>query len=82
MREFLVTKFVCTKCGKNLELTYNTPEGAGKYAEGEPTGATMVQQVVAIEPCECSTRPLREMRMAAKVLLGMSPSEFLAENKD
>jgi hypothetical protein len=42
----------------------------------------MVQQVVAIDPCERGTRPLREMRMAAKVLLGMSPLEVLAENKD
>lgn len=70
MREFLITKFVCSKCGNNLKLTYNTPKGAGRYAEGEPTGAAMVEQVVAIEPCECATRPLEEMRNAAKVLLG------------
>lgn len=70
MREFLITKFVCSKCGCNLQLTYDAPKGAGSYAEGEPTGAEMVQQVVAIEPCECATRPLEEMRNAARVLLG------------
>lgn len=70
MREFLITKFVCSKCGSNLQLTYDAPKGAGRYAEGEPTGAAMVQQVVAVEPCECSTRPLEEMRRAAKVLIG------------
>lgn len=43
MREFLITKFVCSKCGNNLKLTYNTPKGAGRYAEGEPTGAAMVE---------------------------------------
>jgi len=70
MREFLITKFVCSTCGSNLQLTYETPKGAGRYAEGEPTGAAMVQQTVAIEPCECATRPLEEIRHAAKVLLG------------
>ena len=70
MREFLITKLVCSKCGSNLQLTYNAPKGAGRYADGEPTGAAMVQQVVAVEPCECATRPLEKMRLAAKVLLG------------
>ena len=70
MREFLITKLVCSKCGSNLQLTYNAPKGAGRYADGEPTGAAMVQQVVAVEPCECATRPLEEIRLAAKVLLG------------
>jgi len=70
MREFLITKFVCSKCGNNLQLTYDAPKGSGKYAEGEPTGAAMVQQTVAIEPCECAIRPLEAMRNAAMVLLG------------
>ena len=69
-REFLVMKFVCSKCGENLQLTYEVPNNSGKYAKGEPTGAAMVEQVVAIEPCECSVRPLEEMRRAVKVLLG------------
>jgi hypothetical protein len=71
MREFLITKFVCAACGNNLQLTYDIPKGAGRFcAQDEPTGAAMVQQLVAIEPCKCTTRPLEEMRNAAKVLLG------------
>lgn len=69
-REFLVTKFVCAACGSNLQLACGAPPSAGRHAEGEPTGAAMVQQVVAVMPCDCTTRPLEEMRQAARVLLG------------
>lgn len=31
MREFLITKFVCSKCGSNLRLTYDAPKGAGLH---------------------------------------------------
>ena len=70
MREFLITKFVCSKCGSNLNLSYDEPKGAGRYADGEPTGAAMLQQVVAIDPCECIVQPFEEMRQAVNVLLG------------
>jgi hypothetical protein len=70
MREFLITKFVCARCGGNLKLTYDAPKSAGRHADGEPTGAAMVQQIVVIEPCKCTTQPIDEMRRAAKVLLG------------
>jgi len=70
MRQFLVTKFCCSKCGENLTLSYEAPKGAGRYADGEPTGAEMVNQVVAIEPCKNCFAPLEEMRRAAKVLFG------------
>lgn len=69
MREFLITKFVCSKCGSNLQLSYQKP-AVSQYADGEPTGAAMVEQLVTIEPCRCTTQPLEEMRRAAKVLLG------------
>ena len=69
MREFLVTKFVCAKCGANLKLA-DMPKNAGQYAEGEPTGAAMVQLLVSIEPCECVTQQLDSIRRAAKVLFG------------
>jgi hypothetical protein len=72
MREFLITKFVCVNCGKNLQLTYDVPKFSNNYADGEPTGAAMVQQIVAIEPCKCTTRPLEEMRNALGILLGIS----------
>jgi len=69
MREFLVTKFVCSDCGRNLKLSCKLPERAGQYAEGEPTGAAMVQQVVAIEPCQCITKKLGAISHAVDVLL-------------
>jgi hypothetical protein len=69
MREYLVTKFVCSKCGNNLNITYDAPKISGKYAEGEPTGGIVVQQVIVIEPCECLVRPLEDMRKAVRTLL-------------
>ncbi len=68
MREFLVTKMVCSKCGCNLQVTYDTPKGAGRYSDGEPTGAAMVQHLVAVEPCRQCLRPLEDLRAAARVL--------------
>ena len=46
------------------------PKNGGKYAEGEPTGAAMVQQIITVNPCECTLAPLNEMRKAVKTLLG------------
>ena len=70
MREFLITKIVCSKCGSNLELNYNVPQGSGQYAEGEPTGAYTLQQLVAVDPCKKCMAPLEELRKAARVLVG------------
>jgi hypothetical protein len=70
VRQFLITKMVCAKCGSNLQLTYDAPKGAGRYADGEPTGADMVQHVVAVEPCEKCMAPLEELRAAARVMVG------------
>lgn len=70
MRQFLITKMVCAKCGSNLQLTYDTTKGAGRYADGEPTGADMVQQIVAVEPCHKCMAPLNEMRAAVQTLMG------------
>lgn len=67
-REFLVTKMVCAKCGENLSLSYDTPK-ATHYAEGEPTGAAMVQMKVAVEPCGHCMAPLTQFRAAARVLV-------------
>lgn len=70
MRQFLITKMVCAKCGNNLQLTYDVPKGDGRYADGEPTGAHMVEQKVAVEPCQKCMAPLEELRAAARVLVG------------
>jgi hypothetical protein len=69
-REFLVTKMVCAKCGSNLSLTYEVPMGSGRYAEGEPTGAAMVQQVVAVESCKTCMEPLHRLQQALAILKG------------
>lgn len=69
MREFLITKFVCSNCGSNLQLSTENP-GFSKYADGEPTGAAMVESLVVIVPCKCVTRQIDEIRNAAKALLG------------
>ena len=37
---------------------------------GEPTGAHMVEQKVAVEPCQKCMAPLEELRAAARVLVG------------
>lgn len=71
-REFLVTKLVCAKCGTNLSLSDETPQGAGRYSEGEPTGASMLRQVVAVEPCQPCMEPLRKLKDALATLKGVS----------
>jgi len=70
MREFLITKFVCAKCGTNLQLTYNTPKVGSFHSEGEPTGALMVENRIALEPCETCMKPLEEMKSVVQVLMG------------
>jgi len=69
MREFLVSRFVCATCGDNLNLSSDAPKFTTRSPDGLPTGAAMVQQVVAIEPCGNCNRPLREMRAAVKMIL-------------
>jgi len=67
-RQFLVTKMVCARCGSNLNLTYEMPKPAGSHAPGEPTGADMVEQKVAIEPCDACLAPLRRLQEALESL--------------
>ena len=67
-REYLLTKFVCAKCGSNLEITHDTPGASGKYATGEPTGASVVNQLVAVKPCQPCAEPLARLRNALKVI--------------
>ena len=70
-RQYLLTKLVCSRCGTNLNLTYDVPKSAGRYVSGEPTGSDMVQQLIAVEPCcECD-KPMQELRRAIGVLKGV-----------
>ena len=68
MRQFLVTKFACAKCGGNLSITYDKPKTSGGYEEGQPTGADMVEQIVVVEPCQPCMTPLHEIKRALAVL--------------
>lgn len=72
MREFLVTKLVCSKCGGNLQLTYDKPKGPSRYADGEPTGAAMVETRIAVEPCRTCMAPLDDVRRALKTINGLA----------
>jgi hypothetical protein len=69
IREFLVTKFACAECGGPLNLSYTMPKGGAGYREGEPTGAAMVQQTVAVHPCSKCTAPAREVSAAVSTLM-------------
>lgn len=69
-RQFLLTKFVCTGCGKNLSLEYTGKGIQGQHAQGEPTGAEMVHTTVGVHPCSCQTQQLEEIRRAAKTIFG------------
>jgi hypothetical protein len=68
-REFLITKFVCAVCGANLNITYDMPTKASNHAAGEPTGASVVNQRIAIEPCKPCAAPLQQIRSALEVLI-------------
>jgi hypothetical protein len=67
-REFLVTKFVCAACGDNLSLTYDMPTKSSRHSPGEPTGAAMVEQRIAVNPCRTCAAPLGEIRSALATL--------------
>lgn len=68
MREFLITKLVCSKCGNNLTMTNERPQTT-RCATGEPTGADMVELAVMVEPCSVCMEPLTRMKRAVAVLL-------------
>lgn len=68
-RQFLVTKFKCAACGGLLNLSYEAPNKGIDHAEGQPTGAEMVEQFIAIEPCFQCMKPVNEVRQALKTLL-------------
>lgn len=67
-REFLVMKMVCAQCGSTLSLSYDTPKSGSNYAEGQPSGAFMVEKLVAIEPCRPCMEPLRRLQEALETL--------------
>lgn len=71
MRQFLVTKMVCTDCGGTLQLSYDLPNQV-QHADGEPTGALMVSQIVAVKPCQHCLKPLAKTREAVIALMELT----------
>lgn len=69
-REFLVMKMVCANCGSNLSLSYETPKKISNHAQGQPSGAYMVEKMVAVEPCRPCMEPLRRLQEALATLKG------------
>lgn len=69
MKNSIVTKFVCSKCGRNLFVKYDSPKKSKQYTEGEPIGLEMIQQVITIEPCKCVTGQLKLIHKVLDILL-------------
>lgn len=73
MRKYLLTRFLCARCGSPLAVTKDVPVEQPDYMpsfEREPTGAEVAGFVVGIEPCRSCMAPLDEMRAAVRTLLG------------
>lgn len=74
MRYNLVTKFMCAKCGHQLALSYRVP----KVVKYEPeksdgiTGASKVEQDIAVHPCSKCYReaiePLEALRKGLRAI--------------
>jgi hypothetical protein len=65
-REFLVTKLVCSKCGSSVNLSYDQIKGRPLFADGEPTGAARVENVVVVAPCDTCYEPIRTIQRALR----------------
>lgn len=68
IRTNLITKFVCSVCGSNLLLTYDAPKRPD-HIQGEPTGAAVVESIIAIHPCQKCLRPVEDARAAINTLM-------------
>lgn len=74
MREFLLLRFVCTRCDQPLEITDIPDEVDEKHQRhkyGEPS--ERVAGVLGIKPCHCLVREVETMRSAAKTLFEAMP---------
>ena len=67
-RHHLVTKFKCSACGTMLTLTYNKLKGSD-HTPREPTGASMLNNVIGINPCSGCVAPVVKLKEAMISLL-------------
>lgn len=76
MRDFLIAKLKCVKCGTTLKLSYEqVPISKSDYRidrDKEPTGAFMRGLEIAVEPCQTCLKPLEDAVKAMKVLKDLS----------
>ena len=71
MREFIVTKLLCAKCGKPLQVTYKPKDvsTSNTCVDGEPTGADKVEMFVYVMPCQNCKRHSDRIAYAIKTLI-------------
>ena len=69
MRQYLLTKFICSICGNPLLLTHKKPEYIKDYCPGEPTGAERIESLIYIEPCKNCEQKNVNIKNALKTLL-------------
>jgi hypothetical protein len=67
MRQFLITKFVCSKCKNILEIC--NEDNLSTYTSGEPTGCETVVKYIGIAPCSCSSKKYEKLGSAIKEFL-------------
>ena len=68
-RNLLVSKFVCAECGELLDIYSGPLKTSPPYASGEPTGASMKVNAIALHPCAKCLRPVQEVVRAVTTLL-------------
>lgn len=67
-RQFLIQKFICSKCGELLELDPSATPHWGPYADSEPTGASKVESVIMVHPCTCTLKAGADLEAVRKIL--------------
>lgn len=71
-RKFLLTKFVCARCGGNLDTHLGPLPRPAEHENSEPTGADKVDMLVVLEPCRTCEKPLRDAEQAIKHLAALA----------
>jgi len=71
MRNFLASKFICTKCGDQLNASYDIPK-LHENSNDSIAGAQKVEMFIAVDPCKTCLAPLNEIINAIKVLTKLS----------
>ena len=72
-REFLITKLQCSECGRLMKMSYGKPKfkgsGLSGCAQGEPTGADKVDNMITVYPCHCTKTAQVELDQLRDILV-------------